>query len=66
MSNPVWKKVHELTEGYPPEFNSKAAYDLVLAAWRMGFEVVRDPEGPARYLNAITEENRQFQQASIS
>lgn len=53
MSDPIWSKVHELLEGYPPEFNAAAVYDLVRNAWRMGFNIVRDPAAPLLYLDAI-------------
>lgn len=32
-------------QDYPPEFNAGAAYELVLAAWKMGFDLVRQPAG---------------------
>lgn len=63
MTDPIWKKVVELTEGYPPEFNAAAVYDLVRSAWRMGFNVVRDPAGPALYLEAIRAQNEALRNA---
>lgn len=57
MSDPIWDKVYELMQGYPPEFNAAAVYDLVSNAWRMGFNIVRDPTGPALYLEAIRAQN---------
>lgn len=53
MSDPVWDKVYELTQGYPAEFNTALVYDLVMSAWRMGLNIVRDPEAPQLYLDAM-------------
>ena len=57
MSDPIWTKVHELLEGYPPEFNAQAAYDVVKEAWKMGFDVVRAPAGSDLFGNAIRAQN---------
>lgn len=57
MSNRAWQKVSELLgQDYPPEFNAGAAYELVLAAWRMGFDLVRQPAGVDLYQAHIQEE----------
>jgi hypothetical protein len=53
MSDPVRAKVSELCAGYPPEFNAQAAYELVLSAWRMGFDVVKAPADSALYTDAV-------------
>lgn len=53
MNDPVWDRVHQLCEGYPPEFNAAAVYDVVLAAWKMGFDVIKAPEGSSLYADAI-------------
>ncbi|MDR5729693.1 MAG: hypothetical protein RB191_19935 [Terriglobia bacterium] len=55
MSDPIWRKVHELTKDYNPHFNAAAAYDLVKAAWRMGFDVVRAAPGSDLYNAAMQE-----------
>lgn len=49
MLDPIWTKIEELTRGYHPMFNKAAAYDLVKEAWRMGFDVVRQPPGSDLY-----------------
>lgn len=48
MNDPIWDKVRSLCHGYSPYFNASAAYDVVVAAWKMGFDVVPDPNGPER------------------
>lgn len=40
MNDLAWKRVHELCQEYDPHFNAAAAYDVIVAAWRMGFDVV--------------------------
>lgn len=55
MSDSIWRKVSELTKGYPPQFNAQAAHDLVEAAWRMGFDVVKAPLGSDLYNRAMQE-----------
>ena len=55
MSDPIWQKVSELTQGYSAEFNGAAAYDVVKAAWRMGFDVVKQPPGSDLYNAAMQE-----------
>ena len=57
MTNQFRLKTYQLLQGYPREFNAAAAEDLVRRAWRMGFDVVRDPCAPARYQQAVQEEN---------
>lgn len=64
MNGPAWDKVRELTKDYPPEFNAKAAHDLVLAAWQMGFNLMRDPEAHNRYLEDLNHQNNQHSQAT--
>jgi hypothetical protein len=49
MTDPIWDRIHELCAGYPPEFNAAAAYDVIREAWRMGFDVVKAPEGSNLY-----------------
>lgn len=49
MDDPIWRKVSELTKGYHPQFNAAAAAELVEQAWRMGFDVVKAPEGSDLY-----------------
>lgn len=55
MSDLVWRKVYELTKGYPPQFNAAAAYDVIMEAWRMGFDVVKAPAGSDLYNIAMQE-----------
>ncbi len=55
VSDPIWRKVAELTAGYHPQFNAAAAYDVVKAAWRMGFDVVQAPAGSNLYSAAMQE-----------
>jgi hypothetical protein len=55
MSDPIWRKVAELTKDYHPQFNAGAAYDVIKAAWRMGFDVVRQPVGSDLYGAAMQE-----------
>lgn len=57
MTDPVWRKTAELTEGYQADFNAMSVYNLVRDAWRMGFNVVRDPAAPALYLDFIRAQN---------
>ena len=56
-------KTYQLLQGYPREFDAAAAEDLVRRAWRMGFDVVRDPDAPARYEQAMREENEAMRNA---
>jgi hypothetical protein len=55
MSDPIWRKVADLTKDYHPQFNAAAAYDVIKAAWRMGFDVVRQPVGSDLYGAAMQE-----------
>jgi len=63
VSDPVWDRVRELCEGYPAEFNASAAYDVVLAAWKMGFDVVKAPAGSDLYLTALRAQNEALHNA---
>ena len=53
MSDPIWEKVSELIKDYPSEFNAIAAYNVVSSAWRMGFDVVKQPAGSDLYSAAM-------------
>lgn len=62
MSDPSWRKVTELCAGYPPEFNAGALHDLVVKAWRMGFDVVKAPPDSdlhGDYIKSLNESLRQ-------
>lgn len=57
MTDPIWRKVSELTHGHPPEFNVAPVYALVREAWRMGFNVVLDPNAASLYSEFIRAQN---------
>jgi hypothetical protein len=61
----IWKKVSELTAGYPPQFNAAAAFDLVEKAWKMGFDVVRQPEGSDLFQDHLKQYVEDFKQAGV-
>jgi hypothetical protein len=63
MNDPIWDKVRELGKGYSPYFNASTAYDLVVTAWKMGFDVVPDPNGPERLRAAQAAIAREMQTA---
>lgn len=58
MSDPALKKVTELCDGYPPEFNAGAVYKLVVKAWQMGFDIVKAPAGSNLYRDYVLESGR--------